>query len=430
MPFYSPKRYLSFELGGLNTEPRRRIALCRFDEPCHTQYSIHGRDSSIWYLFFNIYDAPHDTWKKFLMISIALMFALSTADIAFTFRVMLKDFRLTFEGRTGLLSRIHPKSPIFVANNFISDMLLLHRCYVIWNKKKYILISSSCSLAADTIWGRVGAASPIFSQLVNFTPVFYWTVFGTNIGMTLVTGKIFLKHFCRSNADALLQGLDIGRILKILYTAFLIESLLYGIHVILFFIAISILFRNWRSTHKIIFFATTAMFLLSTPDISLSYRLLISDLPNSLMHINPALIADGLLVYRCYMIWGKQRYVLVISSILVIADTVWGFIGAGTPIFSLQSKFSPVFWWTTFATNIIITGLTVGRIFAHLRTYRIAIAVFIPVRISLACAVMRLVHRFSKLARKNYTNYPRAKNTAYFHVQATLEAQDYFLRPS
>ncbi|CAA7263289.1 unnamed protein product [Cyclocybe aegerita] len=78
---------------------------------------------------------------------------------------------------------------------------------------------------------------------------------------------------------------------------------------------------------------------------------------------SPICIADFLLLYRCFMIWGRQPYVAIASSILLIADTVWGWIGAGSPVFSLAARFAPVYYWTVFATNIIMTAATAGRIY-------------------------------------------------------------------
>ncbi|KAF9476730.1 hypothetical protein BDN70DRAFT_154268 [Pholiota conissans] len=128
------------------------------------------------------------------------MFGLSTADVSFSFRVMITDFRLLFsQQKDTLIAHVYPKSPIFVSNNFIADMLLLYRCYMIWNQNKYIAISSSILLIADTVWGWIGAGSPIFSAAsTRFAPAYYWTVFGTNIIMTAATaGRIYCN--CHSN---------------------------------------------------------------------------------------------------------------------------------------------------------------------------------------------------------------------------------------
>lgn len=74
------------------------------------------------------------------------------------------------------------------------------------------------------------------------------------------------------------------------------------------------------------------------------------------------------------MVWGKNRYVLLISNILLLADTgepfnfkmvfqpsnddpVWGWVSAGKAVASL-AKISPMYLWSVFAMNIIVTAMT------------------------------------------------------------------------
>ncbi|TFK37138.1 hypothetical protein BDQ12DRAFT_685855 [Crucibulum laeve] len=70
--------------------------------------------------------------------------------------------------------------------------------------------------------------------------------------------------------------------LRIIVTAILIETLLYGIHVILFLICTYILFKNQKPAQLLIFISVAAMFALSTADIVLSFRAMIIDMPNLL----------------------------------------------------------------------------------------------------------------------------------------------------
>jgi hypothetical protein len=117
------------------------------------------------------------------------MFILSTADIAISFRVILWDTPLVFNSsQMGLITwHTYPKAPIFVANNFIADLLLLYRCYVVWNKQKLPVALASLLVIVDTVWGWVGEGTPIFALTARFAPVFYWSVFATNVLMTAAT---------------------------------------------------------------------------------------------------------------------------------------------------------------------------------------------------------------------------------------------------
>lgn len=67
-------------------------------------------------------------------------------------------------------------------------------------------------------------------------------------------------------------------------------------------------------------------------------------------------------LHRCYVIWRGQKCVLLASTIVLVADTVWGYIGTRNTVFSLQKIFIPVYLWIVFSMNILMTIVTVGRI--------------------------------------------------------------------
>ncbi|KDR79166.1 hypothetical protein GALMADRAFT_1225655 [Galerina marginata CBS 339.88] len=163
-------------------------------------------------------------------------------------------------------------------------------------------------------------------------------------------------------------------------TAGVVEILFYGIHVVLFCICMFILVRNRRSTQWFIFVSAIIMFALSTVDISITMRILTHDIVNALdpdhshqiarlvyvknpVFVSNNLIADLLLLYRCYMVWGQSKYILIGASFLVLADTVWGYLGLGEAIAFPQNAFIPLYIWSIFCINVILTIVTVGRIF-------------------------------------------------------------------
>ena len=75
------------------------------------------------------------------------------------------------------------------------------------------------------------------------------------------------------------------------------------------------------------------------------------------------------------MIWGRSKYLLVATSFLVLADTslyfpfslfycltvrilVWGYFSMSQGLFAPQMRFYPVYAWSVFAINIVITVIT------------------------------------------------------------------------
>jgi len=161
--------------------------------------------------------------------------------------------------------------------------------------------------------------------------------------------------------------------------ATLIETLLYGIHFVLFCICIFILLRNGRPKQWFILVSAIVMFALSTADVALTFRFMTHDIidvlpqnvlaifcAKNLIFVSNNFIAELTLSYRCYMIWGRPKSLLFATSILVLSDTVWGFFSLGSIQDASASapvpRFLPVYLWSVFAINILISGITIGRI--------------------------------------------------------------------
>jgi len=175
---------------------------------------------------------------------------------------------------------------------------------------------------------------------------------------------------------------DVKSILLVINFASLVETFLYGIHFGLFAICMYILSRNKGSIHWFIPTSAFVMFAISTADISITFRMMGdnilllngSDLsaecasllkrfyPKNLLFVADNFVAEMILLYRCYLVWNRSKYVLLVGGPLVLADTVWGFLGMSQSLLAAQSKFIPVFMWSVFALNIGISGITAGRI--------------------------------------------------------------------
>ncbi|KAF9465907.1 hypothetical protein BDZ94DRAFT_275572 [Collybia nuda] len=167
-----------------------------------------------------------------------------------------------------------------------------------------------------------------------------------------------------------------------------VEALLYGIHLVLYFLCVFILIKHRKKSQLFILSAITIMFALTTADVAISFRFLLHDIPRVIKHemnilmallraypktpffITNNFLADSLWVYRCYIVWGKKKYILIGSAILLVVDTVLGYYNAGGSIFSFRGIATPLFLWTTLVVNIIMTCVTAGRIWWATRTVR------------------------------------------------------------
>ncbi|KAJ6529408.1 hypothetical protein DFH09DRAFT_1185069 [Mycena vulgaris] len=77
------------------------------------------------------------------------------------------------------------------------------------------------------------------------------------------------------------------------------------------------------------------------------------------------LLTDSLLLYRCYVIWGSRKRILLVPGILILATMILGFIsGLGYyRLISLAVDIDPRVPFTmATTTNILLMCLTAGRI--------------------------------------------------------------------
>ncbi|KAJ8078271.1 hypothetical protein PM082_000477 [Marasmius tenuissimus] len=116
-------------------------------------------------------------------------------------------------------------------------------------------------------------------------------------------------------------------------------------------------------------------------------QLLASNLQGALqiMTVSSNVITDIILLWRCYLVWGRRYWVIILPSLLCLANNVVGILtltpwslghglafdfGLSTiPQGQLHTKttdhdrFIISFAFGSFCTNIILTGLIAGRIF-------------------------------------------------------------------
>ncbi|KAJ6584167.1 hypothetical protein DFH09DRAFT_1360052 [Mycena vulgaris] len=113
-----------------------------------------------------------------------------------------------------------------------------------------------------------------------------------------------------------------------------------------------------------------------------------------LLLVTNIIVVDGLLIYRCYVIWGTSYYkkkVVILPLLLLIALIALGSVtvyrdNLGPPESHLDPR---IVFGLIFMTNLLVTGLTVGRIWwirrnlgivgqtKFIRRYNIAMAMLV-----------------------------------------------------
>ncbi|KAG2066748.1 hypothetical protein BDR04DRAFT_1106193 [Suillus decipiens] len=134
--------------------------------------------------------------------------------------------------------------------------------------------------------------------------------------------------------------------------AFVCEAFLYGVYCVLFIASVVILIKQYRVSNRVIWVANCSLFMTSTAHFALVFNYFYTALENApfsefgnetpvLMGANLMIsvvdvIGDLLLLYRCWLVWGKNFYVIVLPLLTALA----GF-GCILPIPSLILSINP-----------------------------------------------------------------------------------------
>jgi len=187
---------------------------------------------------------------------------------------------------------------------------------------------------------------------------------------------------------------------KVYLIALWLEALFYGINFVLFWGCLFVLTYRKRSAeiNKVVVATAICQYLLSTADVSLGLERLITgfirlraqpDGPTIYFSTIPdpvrvarvliitmnSVLADSILVWRCYHVWGKSWKAVAFPAVLVLATAVCG-VGQGISFARARpdsSIFSPdILRWntslfaTTLVTNLTGTGLIAFRVWTLL----------------------------------------------------------------
>ncbi|KAJ7640097.1 hypothetical protein DFH06DRAFT_630959 [Mycena polygramma] len=102
------------------------------------------------------------------------------------------------------------------------------------------------------------------------------------------------------------------------------------------------------------------------------------------------IVTDGLFIYRCFIIWGRSARIAAFPLLMLVGTTVVGYMAAFEDNLGATRYIdSRIPFAMTFATNVVLLGLTAGRIWwirrdacivlapAHTRKYNTAIAMIL-----------------------------------------------------
>ncbi|KAJ7819307.1 hypothetical protein B0H13DRAFT_2682583 [Mycena leptocephala] len=155
-----------------------------------------------------------------------------------------------------------------------------------------------------------------------------------------------------------------------------VGTFFYGIYSVLFCICVYILLHRPHTRGNTVLLVTAiTLFTLSTVQVVISLILAAADIdgidiPHHQLLVATTIIyginnivADGLVIYRCYSIWNNNIYIVIPPILLLLVTSVFGvdMLLPSNPFFSLS-----------LATNILVTTVTAGRIwwiYHKARTY-------------------------------------------------------------
>ncbi|KAJ6507456.1 hypothetical protein C8R47DRAFT_94775 [Mycena vitilis] len=147
-----------------------------------------------------------------------------------------------------------------------------------------------------------------------------------------------------------------------------VSTFLYGIYLVLFCRCMYIFYRGKRQ-HTLLVTAVI-MFLLSTVSVIISllqgasaYGTLGLDIEKlqvagAVVYVTNNIIADGLLIYRCYVIWSTI-WITVVPVILLVATMILGY--------SIQLR---LFFILSLSMNLFVPTLVAGRLWWVVRRLR------------------------------------------------------------
>ncbi|OCH86646.1 hypothetical protein OBBRIDRAFT_761044 [Obba rivulosa] len=178
----------------------------------------------------------------------------------------------------------------------------------------------------------------------------------------------------------------------------IIESALYGVYIMLLNNCIQVFFqkRKFQTLSTPLVIVAASLFLLITwhlvidfirlevafnssnevADIEVQYNDLrsIYSVMKQSVYVATTAISDAFILYRCYVVWNKNIWIVILPALLLVADVgtgitaccTLGLLKPGESFYvKTQAEISNAFFSTTLAVNGLCTGLIAGRVWWH-----------------------------------------------------------------
>ncbi|KAF8816460.1 hypothetical protein BYT27DRAFT_7184006 [Phlegmacium glaucopus] len=179
--------------------------------------------------------------------------------------------------------------------------------------------------------------------------------------------------------------------------AVMFETFLYGLYFILFIICIYVLLQRNKTIYWVLFASAIVMFSIATADIIYTYYLVFDKLfnggvsfddlrPKYWLYVTNNVLADALLLYRCYAIWDCNIRVILGPIILLIAGTACGYVFEGSE--HRRFSFAWIYLTLTLILNVILTALTAARIGWFARNARLILGQSLLQRYNATIAIL------------------------------------------
>ncbi|KAJ7669565.1 hypothetical protein B0H17DRAFT_1086605 [Mycena rosella] len=163
-----------------------------------------------------------------------------------------------------------------------------------------------------------------------------------------------------------------------------VSLVLYGIYICLFLLSLNALSRRKARGTKLLIGATCAMAVVGTAAMAINIALavLTARTTQQIVHEQVAqflnglryqetlaealvitsltnnFLTDSLFLYRCYVIWGSQKKIIILPGLLMIGTVATGFLS----VVSVSFQDAKITYGLAAATNVVLTALTAGRI--------------------------------------------------------------------
>ncbi|KAF8154597.1 hypothetical protein B0H34DRAFT_530179 [Crassisporium funariophilum] len=127
-----------------------------------------------------------------MLAAVIVMFILTTTDVGVSWRLALDRTTILYKGNSdAFVKALYPKFLFHLVNNFTADVLLVIRCYVVWGRKKIVLVFASLILIIGTVFGIISEGTTSV-ELKKFIGVYIGIILILNIILTILTaGRIW-----------------------------------------------------------------------------------------------------------------------------------------------------------------------------------------------------------------------------------------------